>query len=278
MAYKNEHIFLPLVQKARKKKCLDKLLAGRGEWFVVQTDMFGDFPGRPTAIDDIYFFGIYPIYKNGDASIAQETEEAIVKICQQKYDDDAYLAAHALYSHLAGSGPLFPMDKDRLQTAIRECIKRDEEKLKKCSKWVYTLHDTNGPRDLYHFLQLQNSIYLPLGVDLFEETHIEHEEPHEIVKILKERPADEELIVEYPGGTIVSGVIDEIRENYDYIGIDEPLYRKHEDYILHVHDVIQEGREEIGPGRLLALNGREKPKMITDSKRNILWRNPGNQE
>ena len=46
MAYKNEHIFLPLVQKARKKKCLDKLLAGRGEWFVVQTDMFGDFPGQ----------------------------------------------------------------------------------------------------------------------------------------------------------------------------------------------------------------------------------------
>ncbi len=277
MAYKNEHIFLPLVQKARKKKCLDKLLAGRGEWFVVQTDMFGDFPGRPTAVNDIYIFGIYPIYKNGDASIAQETEDAIVKICQQKYDDDAYLAAHALYSHLAGSGPLFPMDKDRLQTAIRECIKRDEEKLKKCSKWVYTLHDTNGPRDLYHFLQLQNSIYLPLGVDLFEETRIEHEEPHEIAKILQGRPVDEELLVEYPGGTIVSGVIDEIRENYDYIGMDEPLYRKREDYILHVHDVIQDGREEIGPGRLLALNSREKPKRIMDSNGNVIWGAPHNK-
>ena len=196
MAYKNEHIFLPLVQKARKKKCLDKLLAGRGEWFVVQTDMFGDFPGRPTAVNDIYIFGIYPIYKNGDASIAQETEDAIVKICQQKYDDDAYLAAHALYYHISGSGPLFPMDKDRLQTAIRECIKRDEDKLKKCSKWVDTLHDTHGPRDLYHFLQLQNSIYLPLGVDLFEETRIEHEETNEIAEILQGRPVDEELLVE----------------------------------------------------------------------------------
>lgn len=277
MAYKNSHIFLPLVQGARKKKCLDKLLAGRGEWFVVQRDMFGDFPERPTAVDDIYTFGIYPIYKNGDASIAQETEDAIVKICQQRYDDDAYLAAHAWYFNLACNAP-FCMDKDRLQTAIRECIKRDEDKLKKCSKWVYTLHDTHGPRDLYHFLQLQNSIYLPLGVDLFEETRIEHEETNEIAEILQGRPVDEELLVEYPGGTIVSGVIKEIRAEYDYIGNDEPLYRKHEDYIFLVQDVIQDGLEEIGPRRLLALNGREKPKMITDSKRNILWRNPGNQE
>ncbi|SDP15163.1 hypothetical protein SAMN05216366_10798 [Selenomonas ruminantium] len=122
-----------------------------------------------------------------------------------------------------------------------------------------------------YFLQLQNSIYLPLGVDLFEETRIEHEETNEIAEILQGRPVDEELLVEYPGGTIVSGVIDEIRENYDYIGIDEPLYRKREDYILHVHDVIQNGREEIGPGRLLALNSREKPKRIMDSNGNVIW-------
>ncbi|WP_143005287.1 transposase [Selenomonas ruminantium] len=106
---------------------------------------------------------------------------------------------------------------------------------------------------------------------MFEETRIEHEETNEIAEILQGRPVDEELLVEYPGGTIVSGVIDEIRENYDYIGIDEPLYRKREDYILHVHDVIQNGREEIGPGRLLALNSREKPKRIMDSNGNVIW-------
>ena len=105
-------------------------------------------------VNDIYIFGIYPIYKNGDASIAQETEDAIVKICQQKYDDDAYLAAHALYYHISGSGPLFPMDKDRLQTAIRECIKRDEDKLKKCSKWVDTLHENIYQNLLYMFCMI----------------------------------------------------------------------------------------------------------------------------
>ena len=62
----------------------------------------------------LYTFGIYPIYRDGDTSIAQDTEDAIVKICQQRYDDDAYLAAHAWYFNLACNAP-FCMDKERLQ-------------------------------------------------------------------------------------------------------------------------------------------------------------------
>ena len=62
----------------------------------------------------------------------------------------------------------------------------------------------------------------------------------------EERPADEELLVEYPGGTIVSGVMDEICEDYDYIGMDEPLYRKKECYILLVQDVIHAERGNRG--------------------------------
>ena len=87
----------------------------------------------------------------------------------------------------------------------------------------------------------------------------------------EERPADEELLVEYPGGTIVSGVMDEIRDDYDYIGMDEPLYRKKECYILLVQDVIHVEREEIGARDLLALNGREMPKRIMDRKKKVIW-------
>lgn len=46
--YLNEQFFLPMVQKARQEDCFDLLLAGREEWRIIERDMLGDFPDRPT--------------------------------------------------------------------------------------------------------------------------------------------------------------------------------------------------------------------------------------
>ena len=60
--YRNTECFLPMVIKAREDKCLDLLMAGRGKWRIIEQDMFGDYPDRPTDWHGIYLFGTY-IYK-----------------------------------------------------------------------------------------------------------------------------------------------------------------------------------------------------------------------
>ncbi len=269
MAYKNSHIFLPLVQKARKQKCLDKLLAGRGEWFVVQRDMFGDFPERPTDIDGIYIFGIEELCKRGDSDIAKETEDAIVAICDQPYDDDAYLAGQALYFYLCSlrSGkPPFQMNIERIVNAIKACILRDREKMLKTHKWVYTYRNTNGPKDLYHFMQMQNEIFLPLGVSLFDDSEFEIEEPSKIAELLKTREKNEELIVEFDTGDVVSGVMDKIYKDYDYVcTTDHPIYKVSERCDFVVGDVLRKGEHEFSSCEILELAKRHVPYRITDN-------------
>lgn len=276
MAYKNSHIFLPLVQKARKEKSLDKLLAGRGKWFVVQRDMFGDFPERPTAVDDIYIFGIFEIYKQGDTAIAQETEDAIVAICDQPYDDDAFLAGDAFYFYLCNlrseSAP-FRMNIKRIEEAIKACIIRDKEKLLNTHKWVYTYSNTNGPFDLFHFMQMQNDIFLTLGVNLFGDSVFERIDTPEIVHILKKCKKDEKLIVELRDGSVVTGAIDEIYDDYDYIGTKEhPTYKVIERCDFVVSEVLRQGKDEVSCCDILDLSRPAFAKRIMDETGHIIWK------
>lgn len=275
MAYKNSHIFLPLVQKARKKHSLDKLLAGRGEWFVVQRDMFGDFPERPTDIDSIFIFGINKLCKQGDTSIAKETEDAIVAICDQPYVDDAYLAGQALYTYLSFSRnghPPFQMNIERIVKSIKACIIRDKEKMLKTHKWVYTYSNTNGPKDLYHFMQMQNDIFLPLGVNLFDDSVFEYESPSEIAEILKTRDKEKELIVDFDTGEVVSCVIDEIYKDYDYIGTtDHPVYKVTDRCDIVVSEVLRGGENEFSTCQILDLTKHHVPYRIMDSCGRIVY-------
>lgn len=169
--YLNEHIFLPMVQKARQENCLDLLLAGRGEWRIIERDMFGDFPDRPTDWTGIYGRGIYEIYRNGDYSIKDELEKAIMNICSQGYDDDAYLASMAwsyqLYYENAKTAPFY-MRKDRIYKIIKDCIAKDRDKLKNTNIWVYSC-GPKGPENLYDFMRMKNDDFIKLGVNLFAE-------------------------------------------------------------------------------------------------------------
>ena len=276
MAYKNSHIFLPLVQKARKEKSLDKLLAGRGEWFVVQTDMFGDFPDRPTDVDGIYIFGIFKLYELGDTAIAQETEDAIVAICDQPYDDDAYLAGHAFYFYLCNlrseSAP-FRMNIKRIEEAIKACIIRDKEKLLNTHKWVYTYSNTNGPWDLYNFMQMQNDIFLPLGANLFGDSVFERTKTPELLRILKKRNKEENLTVVLRDGSVVSGEIDEIYDDYDYIGTKEhPTYKVIERCDFVVSEVLRQGKDEFSCCQILDLARPAFVKKIMDESGHIIWK------
>jgi len=167
--YLNEHIFLPMVQKARQEDCFDLLLAGREEWRIIERDMLGDFPDRPTDWGGIYSLGIYEIYEKGDCRIKDEVEAAIIKICTQEYDDDAYLASMAwwnqLYFENAKTAPFF-LEKNRILDAIQKCIVRDKDKLMNTKKWIYPW----GPNDinnLFEFIKERNGIFVKLGVDLF---------------------------------------------------------------------------------------------------------------
>lgn len=276
MAYKNSHIFLPLVQKARKEKCLDKLLAGRGEWFVVQTDMFGDFPDRPTDVDGIYIFGIFKLYEQGDTAIAQETEDAIVAICDQPYDDDAYLAGQAFYYYLcklrAEYAP-FRMNIKRIEDAIKNCIIRDKEKMLNTHKWVYTYSNTNGPWDLYNFMQMQNDIFLPLGANLFGDSVFERTKTPELLRILKKRNKEENLTVVLRDGSVVSGEIDEIYDDYDYIGTKvHPTYKVIERCDFVVSEVLRQGKDEVSCCDILDLSRPALAKKITDENGQVIWK------
>ncbi|TYZ30258.1 hypothetical protein FZ041_02985 [Selenomonas caprae] len=168
--YLNEHIFLPMVQKARQENCLDLLLAGRGEWRIIERDMLGDFPDRPTDWAGINSLGIYEIYEKGDYKIKDELEKAIIKICIQGYDDDAYLAAMAWYEQLyyenAETAP-FVLGRENILQAIKACIVRNKGKMLESTKWIYSC-GKKGPYNLYDFMKIMNDIFIEVGVDLFD--------------------------------------------------------------------------------------------------------------
>lgn len=166
--YKNSEIFLPIVQKARNEKSLDLLLSGRNGWRIIEQDMFGDYPNRPTDWRGIYLFGIYEIYKSGDYNIKEEMKNAIINICDQSDEDSAYMAVLAWHTHLCfehSSIAPFKLDKSSILSAIQQCLKRNKIILLNSTKWIYS--DKEYPNNEYNEIKMLNKNFKRMGVDLF---------------------------------------------------------------------------------------------------------------
>jgi len=144
---------LQLVMDAIKENSLDSLLSGRGKWRLMKHSHFDDEIDKPTNWRCIYDYGIYELYRCGEKSIKQETEEAIIRICSQSYEDSAYLASMAwcfqLEAEEDGTAP-FMLDRMIILRAIRDAIKCNKNKLLKTNKWA------NGSANLYYELKRIN--------------------------------------------------------------------------------------------------------------------------
>lgn len=166
--YRNIDCFLPMVIKAREEKCLDLLMAGRGEWRIIEQDMFGDYPDRLTDWRGIYLFGIYKIYEQRDVNIKEELEKAILDICEQEEEDSAYLAILAWSYQLSYENDLrspFRLNRNRILQAMQFCIRNNKKDLLTSTKWVYS--DDECPNNLYREIKKLNEYLIELGVDVF---------------------------------------------------------------------------------------------------------------
>ncbi len=167
--YKNSDIFLPMVQKAQKENSLDLLLAGREGWRIIEQDVYGDYPNRPTDWRGLYLFGIYEVYRKGEYIIKNELENAIVNICKQKCEDSAYMAVLAWYTHLYfeySSIAPFCLKKERILDSIQKCLKNNKSRLLMSTKWVYT--DEEYPNNEYNEIKMLNNNFRRMGIDLLE--------------------------------------------------------------------------------------------------------------
>ena len=167
--YRNTECFLPMVIKAREDKCLDLLMAGRGKWRIIEQDMFGDYPDRPTDWHGIYLFGIYKIYEERDIAIKEELEKALIDICGQEGEDSAYLASLAWSYQLAfenESRAPFKLERNRILESIQTCIRNNKKELLASTKWVYS--DDEYPNNLYREIKMLNKYFIKLGVDIFK--------------------------------------------------------------------------------------------------------------
>lgn len=166
----NSEEYFMIVEKARKEQSLDLLLSARGGWRVIPEDMFGDYPNRPNDWRGIYLFGIYKIYKDGDKTIKNEMENAIINICNQEDDDAAYMAVEAWYYQIcfevASIAP-FCLERKKILKKIRACLRKNKNKLLNTDKWVDTLCEPDGAKNLYEHILSKERIFLRKGVDLF---------------------------------------------------------------------------------------------------------------
>ena len=165
------------------------------------------------------------------------------------------------------------MNIKRIEDAIKNCIIRDKEKMLNTHKWVYTYSNTNGPWDLYNFMQMQNDIFLPLGANLFGDSVFERTKTPELLRILKKRNKEENLTVVLRDGSVVSGEIDEIYDDYDYIGTKEhPTYKVIERCDFVVSEVLRQGKDEVSCCDILDLSRPAFAKRIMDESGHNIWK------